>query len=180
MPKTVKEPVIVVEEQIPEVINISKKTGKVKRVLTEKQLENLKAGRIKAIEARKQISEHLNLKGKVEVLKEAKENDKIEKTKIKEIKNKKKEVFKENNEQTKLEYDEVKTEIFKKKSKPTKKIKTTVEYLDGESSDDEDKPDKPVKPLKPVTNDPNNDILKMKLNQDRMNEMAAFLKPTRF
>ena len=152
MAKKVKaqEPVVI-EEPIPEVINISKKTGKVKRVLTEKQLENLKAGRIKAIEARKQISEHLNLKGKIEVLKEAKENDKIEKTKIKEIKNKKKEVFKENNEQTKIEYDEVKTEIFKKKSKPTKKIKTTVEYLDGESSDDEDKPVKPVKPVNSLT-----------------------------
>ena len=145
MPKKVKEPVVI-EEPIPEVINISKKTGQVKRVLTEKQLDNLKQGRIKAIEARKQISEHLNLKGKVEILKEAKENDKIEKTKIKEIKNKKKEVFKENNEQTKLEYDEVKTEIFKKKSKPTKKIKTTVEYV-NESSDENLL--KPLNPLKP-------------------------------
>ena len=75
MPRKTKDIIVESEELVSEYIepeilpistNISKRTGKVKRHLSEKQLAVLAEGRIKGLEARRKLQENLNLKAKIE------------------------------------------------------------------------------------------------------------------
>ena len=188
MPRKTKDIIVESEEPeseytepeiLPVSTNISKKTGKVKKILSEKQLAVLAEGRIKGLEARRKLSEHLNLKVKTEILKEERTKSKIEKTKIKEAKIKKNDDIIEFNKNTQLEYQEVKDDIFKDQKKIKKKV---IKYVE-ESSDSEADGEIIIKTIPKQKNknyEMNDEMLKKKLYEDKVKAMTEYLKPQRY
>ena len=191
MPKKAKNIIVELKEPESEYIepeilpvstNISKKTGKVKKILSEKQLAVLAEGRIKGLEARRKLSEHLNLKVKTEILKEERTKNKIEKTKIKEAKIKKNIDINETNQNIQLEYEEVKEDIFKDPPKQKKIKKKIIKYVE-ESSDSETDGEVIIKTITKKQNNKyemNDEILKKKLYEDKVKAMTEYLKPQRY
>ena len=72
MPRKVKTAPEIIEI-IEKPVEISKKTGKPKKKLTELQLETLRKGRELAVEKRKQMVEGIDLNKRTELMKLAKE-----------------------------------------------------------------------------------------------------------
>ena len=124
MPRKVK----IAPEIIEAPVELSKKTGKPKKKLTELQLETLRKGRELAVEKRKAMVEGINLNKRAELLKLAKE-EKREAKNI--IQNKALKDAKENY----IKQVEVEDENKKpSKSKNTKKI---IKYIEESSSDND-------------------------------------------
>ena len=104
-------------------INISKRTGKPLRPMTEKQKENLAKGRILAVQRRKEMVVGIDLKNRAENIKKAKED--IHNAKIANHK--------------KSYEDAIKDDKIEEQPKKEKKIKKKViKYIEESSSDSEE------------------------------------------
>ena len=169
---------------IPEItevpVELSKKTGKPKKKLTELQLETLRKGRELAVEKRKAMVEGINLNKRAELLKLAKE-EKREAKNI--IQNKALKDAKENY----IKQVEVEDENKKpSKSKNTKKI---IKYIEESSSDSDSdssvgeviikKKKKQVKKSELIEKS-SVDILKQQLDSEREASLNDFMKPSYF
>ena len=184
MPKKVKEVVEIHEEhaedikEVEEVEDDKEETPelkrddinvKPKRKLTEKQLENLKAGRLKAIERRKQLSEEMDLKNRTKILKEEKEKK-----------------YKNDMNKAKEEYEEaVKGVVEEPKTKQKKKKK--VVYVDDDESSDEEivyvkknkkiTKDKDEQSVSNLVQKSSTELLREKLMNDQLEQMKNLLRP---
>ena len=183
MPRKVKveEPEIVEVEREPEPkLNISKRTGKPKRQLTELQKENLRKGREKAVATRKALIEGIDLEKRAENIKKAKEE--VHRAKIESQKKKYEDAVKD--------FDEKIEPVPKPKAE--KKIKKKiVKYVEESSSDDSEeeeviirkkKKDKPAPPApeQPVPEQVSRDNLRKKLQDEQSASMARMLAPSYF
>ena len=176
MPRKVK----IAPEIIEAPVELSKKTGKPKKKLTELQLETLRKGRELAVEKRKAMVEGINLNKRAELLKLAKE-EKREAKNI--IQNKALKDAKENY----IKQVEVEDENKKpSKSKNTKKI---IKYIEESSSDSDSdssvgeviikKKKKQVKKSELIEKS-SVDILKQQLDSEREASLNDFMKPSYF
>jgi len=178
MPRKVKTAPEIIEI-IEKPVEISKKTGKPKKKLTELQLETLRKGRELAVEKRKQMVEGIDLNKRAEMMKLAKE----EKREAKNIlQNKALKDAKENYIKEVIESDD---EIIKKKTKKTKK--KIVKYIEESSSDSDSsageviirKKKKDVKKSELIEKS-SVDILKKQLDSERNSDVNDFMKPSYF
>ena len=181
MPRKIQEPEVqedseYSEEPTPPV--------KPKKKMSEKQLEILRQGRLKAIERRKEISKELDLKNRTKILKEEKAKK-----------------IQDNNEKIKKEYQEAKEEVFhkteqKKEEKPAKpkskgKVVKIIKYInkdsDSSSTDSDDGEHivykkaskghkKREKSHKELVEKSSTDLLKEKLRNDQMNTLRELLR----
>ena len=182
MPKKLKNEDIEIQEEVDEP---SPPVVKPKKKMSEKQLEILRQGRLKAIERRKEISKELDLKNRTKILKEEKAKK-----------------IQDNNEKIKKEYQEAKEEVFhkteqKKEEKPAKpkskgKVVKIVKYInkdsDSSSTDSDDGEHivykkaskghkKREKSHKELVEKSSTDLLKEKLRNDQMNTLRELLRP---
>jgi len=183
MPRKVKTAPEIVEI-IEKPVELSKKTGKPKKKLTELQLETLRKGRELAVEKRKQMVEGIDLNKRTELMKLAKE----EKREAKNIlQNKALKDAKENYIKEVIESDD---EILKKPSKSKKSKKKIIKYIEKSSSSDSDsdssvgeviirKKKKDVKKSELIEKS-SVDILKKQLDSERNSDVNDFMKPSYF
>jgi len=181
MPRKVK-PAPEIVEIIEKPVELSKKTGKPKKKLTELQLETLRKGRELAVEKRKAMVEGIDLNKRTELMKLAKE----EKREAKNIlQNKALKDAKENYIKEVIESDD---EILKKPSKSKKSKKKIIKYIEKSSSSDSDssageviirKKKKDVKKSELIEKS-SVDILKKQLDSERNSDVNDFMKPSYF
>jgi len=182
MPRKVKTAPEIVEKPVEIPLEISKKTGKPKKKLTELQLETLRKGRELAVEKRKQMVEGIDLNKRTELMKLAKE----EKREAKNILQKK--ALKDAKENYIKEVIESDDEILKKPSKSKKSKKKIIKYIEKSSSSDSDssageviirKKKKDVKKSELIEKS-SVDILKKQLDSERNSDVNDFMKPSYF
>ena len=149
-------------------INISKRTGKPLRPMTEKQKENLAKGRILAVQRRKEMVVGIDLKNRAENIKKAKED--LHNAKIANHK--------------KSYEDAIKNDEPKKEKKIKKKV---IKYIEESSSDSEEEEEiivKKKKKNKPKEEDLPHQILRQKLKNNldevKSNSMQQLMMPSYF
>ena len=179
MPRKVK----IVPEIIEVPVELSKKTGKPKKKLTELQLETLREGRELAVEKRKQMIEGIDLNKRAELLKLAKEEKREAKNIIQDkvLKDAKDNYIKE---VVGLDSDD---EIVKKPSKSKKTKKKIIKYIEESSSDSDSsvgeviikKKKKQIKKSELIEKS-SVDILKQQLDSERNASLNDFMKPSYF
>jgi len=186
MPRKVKTAPEIIEI-IEKPVEISKKTGKPKKKLTDLQLETLRKGRELAVEKRKQMVEGIDLNKRTELLKLAKEEKRVAKNILqnKTLKDAKENYIKE-----------VEDEIIEKIKKPSKSknTKKIIKYIEKSSSSDSDsdssvgeviirkkKKDINKKEVKSELIEKSSvDILKKQLDSERTADVNDFMKPSYF
>jgi len=186
MPRKVKTAPEIIEI-IEKPVEISKKTGKPKKKLTDLQLETLRKGRELAVEKRKQMVEGIDLNKRTELLKLAKEEKRVAKNILqnKTLKDAKENYIKE-----------VEDEIIEKIKKPSKSknTKKIIKYIEKSSSSDSEsdssvgeviirkkKKDINKKEVKSELIEKSSvDILKKQLDSERNSDVNDFMKPSYF
>ena len=176
MPRKVK----IAPEIIEVPVELSKKTGKPKKKLTELQLETLRKGRELAVEKRKQMIEGIDLNKRAELMKLATKEKREAKNKIqdKALKDAKDNYIKE-----------VEVEDENKKPSKSKNTKKIIKYIEESSSDNDSdssvgeviikKKKKQVKKSELIEKS-SVDILKQQLDSERNASLNDFMKPSYF